>query len=177
MLFQREAYFAIGGHEKLGTDFIDDLQLTREINAAGYRWRLVRISDLVSCRMYPNSRAALQGLSNNFFPAFGQRVLPFIFAFIWIGAVFLLPIAVLLANLLGGAPMAVPTHLVISIALSALVWIVPFGANSIPLALGLLYPLQVVMITWVALRSLWLTLTQRLTWKGRNLTRKKIRWF
>ena len=176
MLFRREAYFAIGGHEKLGDDFIDDLQLTREINAAGYRWRLVHISDLVSCRMYPNGRAALRGLSNNFFPAFGQRVVPFIFAFIWIGTVFLLPLAVLLAWLLGGSPMAMPTHLLTSIALSLLVWMLPFGANGIPLALGLLYPLHVVMITWVALRSIWLTLTQRLTWKGRSLNSKKIRW-
>ena len=60
MLFRREAYLAIGGHEGVVSSIVDDLMLARKIKSNGMRWRVIFIADLISCRMYRNSREAIQ---------------------------------------------------------------------------------------------------------------------
>jgi chlorobactene glucosyltransferase len=74
MLFRREAYQKIGGHESLNHAIIDDILLSRKIRREGLRWRVVSLSDLVSSRMYHNWHEALEGFTKNYFAAFDYRL-------------------------------------------------------------------------------------------------------
>ena len=95
MLFRRDAYLAIGGHASLGTSVVDDMSLARGIKAARLRWRVAHVADLISCRMYHSSREAIDGFTKNLFAVFDYRLLPFLFAFTWLLAMFWEPLVVL----------------------------------------------------------------------------------
>ena len=176
MLFRREAYQKIGGHETLGSAIVDDLVLARRIKAAGLRWRVMRVSNLITCRMYQNGRDAFEGFSKNLFATFDFRLLIFLFVFIWLGLLFLEPLIVLLAFFLGFAPSANLNELISCIGLSFLIWIIPYIELGVPATLGLLYPATILANEAVAFQSLRLSLAGRLSWKDRSLARPKWKW-
>jgi chlorobactene glucosyltransferase len=176
MLFKREAYYTIGGHARLGSVIVEDLALARQIKAAGLKLRVTKITSLISCRMYQSSREALDGFSRNLFAFFDFRLLPYLFVYIWLGLLFLEPLFILAAKLIGAAPNASFTELFISIALSVLVWCIPYVELGLPALLGVIYPFTMVANEIAALQSMILSLTGRLAWKGRPLARPKWKW-
>lgn len=174
LLFRRAAYEAIGGHAAIRGSVVDDLALARTIKAAGYRWRVLDATALVSCRMYRSGQEAYAGLSKNLFAAAGCRVIPYLFVSLWLLVLFLYP-PILLGlradGLATGAPVALTSACII---LALAVWLIPYRALRLPAWLAALYPLVVAVSALVALRSLWLTANGRLIWKGRQL--KRLAW-
>jgi chlorobactene glucosyltransferase len=176
MLFRREAYQKIGGHADLGAVIVDDLVLARRIKAAGLRWRVINVSDLITCRMYRGSRDAFDGFTKNLFACFDFHLSIYLFVFLWLSVVFLEPLVVLVAFLLGFAPTAVLSELVICIGLSLLLWLIPYLELGVPVYLALVYPVTMLANEIAAFQSLRLTITGRLYWKGRSLYRPKWKW-
>jgi chlorobactene glucosyltransferase len=176
MVFRREAYQAVGGHAALGTAIVDDLMLTRKVKKAGLSWRVARVSDLISCRMYNGGLEAARGFRKNLFAAFDFRLLVFLFVFLWLIVQFWVPLIVFTVYCLGLAPIARPDQLVVCISLSLLLWLIPYIELRIPFYLGLIYPLTILANEVVAFQSLVSSLTGRLTWKDRPLGRQKWRW-
>jgi len=177
MLFRREAYQKIGGHTALGKAIADDLMLARKIKAAGMRWRVVRLSDLISCRMYHGGWDAIQGFSKNLFAAFDFRLLIYLFVFTWLAILFWAPPMVLAIWIFGQAPAAHIVELEVCIGLSLLLWMIPYLETGIPFYLGFLYPITILANEVVAFRSMFFSLTNRLTWKDRTLAKPKWKWF
>jgi chlorobactene glucosyltransferase len=176
MLFRREAYQAIGGHESVCSSIIDDLMLARRIKAAGLRWRGMNIADLISCRMYSGNREAFSGFAKNLFAAFDFHLSIFAFVFLWLAVMFWEPLIILVLSAVGVAPQARYDELAVCIGLSLLVWLIPYGELGVPLGLALLYPINLLAAEAVAFQSLYLTLVGRLTWKGRVLARQHWKW-
>jgi chlorobactene glucosyltransferase len=176
MIFRREALEAIGGYESLGSSIVEDLELAKKIKAAGLRWRMANLTDMITCRMYSERGAAYGGFAKNYFAAFGFRLLPYLFVFAWLAVMFWEPLIILALFLLGLAPQARLIELLACIGLSLLVWLIPYPAMRLPSGLGLFYPLTILANEVVAFRSLRLSLAGRLTWKGRRLPRPKWKW-
>lgn len=176
MLFRRQAYQAIGGHNQIRASIIDDLTLARRIKAAGLRGRVAYIADLIHCRMYRGSRAAFNGFAKNLFAAFDFRLLGFAFGFSWLAVLFWQPLVVLALSLIGRAPQAQMDELAFCIGLSTLLWLIPYWAQGVPLGLAFIYPLTLLANEMVALQSLRLSLSGRLTWKDRTLARPNWKW-
>jgi chlorobactene glucosyltransferase len=177
MLFRRDAYQMIGGHDSVGSSVIDDLLLARRIVAAGLCWRVTNVCDLITCRMYRGSRAAFNGFAKNLFAAFDFRLLSFSFAFLWLVVMFWEPLIVLMFVVFGQAPQARIDELVVCVGLSFLLWLIPYLELGIPFILALLYPITILANEVTAFQSLRLSLAGRLTWKGRRLTRPHWKWF
>jgi chlorobactene glucosyltransferase len=176
LIFRRDAYERIGGHAKLGTVIVEDLALARRIKAAGLRWRVMRVTDLLSCRMYHASQEAFDGFTKNLFAFFDFHLFVYLFVFIWLAMLFLEPLFVFAALILGLAPSAVLSELVICIGLSLLIWVIPYLELGMSLALGFIYPFTILANEAAAFQSLRLSLTGRLAWKGRPLARPKWKW-
>jgi chlorobactene glucosyltransferase len=176
MVFRREAFQAIGGYESVESSIVEDLELAKRIKAAGLRWRMVNLTDLVTCRMYGEREAAPNGFAKNYFAAFGFRLLPYLFVFAWLAVMFWEPLVILALRIAGFAPQARLIELLGCIGLSLLVWLIPYLAMRLPPGLGLLYPLTILANEAVAFRSLRLSLAGHLTWKGRRLPRPKWKW-
>ena len=63
LLFSKQAYWGIGGHEAVKNRITEDLYLGIEITKKGGRHLAVDLSDLVSCRMYNSAGGAWDGLT------------------------------------------------------------------------------------------------------------------
>jgi chlorobactene glucosyltransferase len=177
MLFRREAYRMVGGHDSVASLVIDDMILARRITSAGLRWRLMNIIDLVTCRMYPGSREALNGFSKNLFAVFDFHLLLYSFTYLWLAVMFWEPLIILTLSVTGHAPLARVDVLVICIGLSLLVWLIPYVDLGIPFYLAGLYPINIGFVEIAAFKSLRLTLGGRLAWKDRTLPKSHWKWF
>ena len=157
---------------------MEDLDLARQIKAAGLRWRVAEVADLITCRMYLGSRAAFEGFAKNYFAAFGFRMLPYLFMFGWLAVMFWLPIGLLGGWAAGGIaylPLQI-SQLLACIMLSLLLWLAPYIALRLPAWLALFYPLTLGVVFAVVANSLFGSLRGRLHWKGRTLARPHWRW-
>lgn len=176
LLIRREAYQAVGGHESLGASIVDDLTLTRRIQAAGFCWRSAHIADLVSCRMYQSSGEALNGFIKNLFAAFDFRLLLFLFAFFWLAVMFWEPLIVLGLMIFDHAPQIEPVAMAACIGMAVSLWLAVYIDLKIPFWLAFLYPLTVLANEAVALVSLSRSLSGELLWKGRKIPRPRLKW-
>jgi chlorobactene glucosyltransferase len=176
MLFRREAYLAIGGHNSDSSSIVDDIFMARKINAAGMRWRVIHVADLISCRMYHESSEAIGGFSKNLFAAFDFRLIPYLFVFAWLGVMFWEPLIVFLLMVFGHAPKAHALDLSICIGLSLLLWLIPYLEIDVPPGLAFLYPFTILANIAVACQSVIYSLFGRLSWKGRKISRPNWKW-
>lgn len=176
MLFRRTAYQTIGGHAAVRSSPIDDIALGRRIKASGLRWRVVDASDYVTCRMYSNLTDAVKGFSKNLFAVFEFRLLPYIFVWTWIALLVLEP-PVVIALWLGGIARSLFDVNIALLAVSEMLalWGLTLVRLRFPLYLLFLYPVHFTLLVFIAWRSLVLTITGRITWKGRRLPRQRVR--
>jgi len=176
MVFRREAYLAVGGHRKTADSIVEDLLLAQHVKAHGLRWRVINATNLLSCRMYLNFKEALEGLSKNLFAAFGFRLLPFLFIFLWLAVLFWLPPVLLLGCTVGWVFEGSLALWVFCILIAVLIWLLPYHQLRFPVYLAFLYPVTLLFNEWIALRSLWMSLSGKLSWKGRRFKRPRWRW-
>jgi chlorobactene glucosyltransferase len=167
MLFRREAYQRIGGHEAVRTHVADDIALAQRLVARGGRWRLLDATERVSCRMYRNFEQAYQGFSKNMFAAFGYNAAAFVAIWFWLGLVFLAP--PLLLALWPLRMIASPALPLTAIGMALGLWGLCVWRLRLPIRLLVAYPLSVALAVLIAARSLILMLTSKATWKGRLL--------
>lgn len=176
MLFRREAYLAIGGHDGVSSSIVDDLMLVRKIKSNGMRWRVIYIADLISCRMYRNSRDAFYGFAKNLFAALDFRLLPFLFIFLWLAVMFWEPLIILMFMIFGQIPLVQASNLSICIGLSIILWLLPYIYLGIPYGIALLYPVTILAIEMVAFTSLRNSLIGNLSWKDRKIPKTHWKW-
>ena len=69
MLFRREAYERLGGHEAVRADIVEDMQLSRLVKRDGGRVVWIDGTDLVSTRLYHGLGEAWQGFAKSAFAA------------------------------------------------------------------------------------------------------------
>jgi len=72
MLFTRECYDAIGGHESARGNVNEDMVFARLVKAKGLRLNVVQNADLYRTRMYENFRATYRGWSRIFYGCFAK---------------------------------------------------------------------------------------------------------
>ena len=170
MFFQRSAYDAVGGHSAVRMSVVDDIALARRIKRAVLRWRLVDGTARVDCRMYRDAGEVIRGISRTLFAVFGNRVFVHLFVWLWLAVVFLEPIMVLGLGLMGYALPAGAMWLAGgSVGVSLVLWGLIYHRLRVPLYLALLYPASILFTVMIAIRSVIVTLTGRVTWKGRQL--------
>ncbi len=74
LFFRRSAYEAIGGHEAVRNEIVEDLVLARRIKENGLRLSWVLAPELMSVRMYASLREIWDGWSKNFFKSLDEKV-------------------------------------------------------------------------------------------------------
>jgi chlorobactene glucosyltransferase len=176
MVFRREAYRQIGGHAAVRESMVEDLELARGIKENGLRWRVMDITNLISCRMYRNSSQVFHGLAKNLFPAFEYRILVYLFVWLWLAFLFLEPVVVILAGIFGGAlPEMAILKAITSICLAWFIWVFVFFRLKLTAWMGFFYPVLIVGFEAMAAASFWLTVTGRTSWKGRTVKPPRLR--
>lgn len=83
----REAYDAIGGHEAVRQDILDDIGMARALVGAGRTYRCLRMRELFYCRMYTGFADIWEGWSKNLFAgmrySWGNAIAALVFTFLF----------------------------------------------------------------------------------------------
>ena len=168
--FTRAGYEAIGGHEAVRAEVVEDLRLAQRTVAAGRRMFIAWGDDLIATRMYRSFRQIVEGWSKNLARGSRQSVDPWLRPLLpWMIALFLIgywvapPLALasrafLPAVSLGWAASAT--------AASLAFWICMYRTFSIPVTYALLYPAGAAVTAVLFIRSA--IRGPRIHWKGRT---------
>jgi chlorobactene glucosyltransferase len=178
MMFRKQSYLSIGGHEAVKDHGVDDISLGRLIKKARMKWRLYDASDLVECKMYDGFKAAYLGFLKNYFSLFDYRIIPAAFVWSWMLTLDFFPLIVALLFIFGVAiPESAGILSLISLSLSFGMWVLASAKFSLRPLVIFLYPLITLISSIIGFHSIIVHLCGATKWKGRVLVKKKSRLF
>jgi len=172
MLFRREAYEAIGGHEAVKDEVVEDLVLAQIVKREGLALRIRGAEDVLATRMYRSLPHLIEGWSKNIVMGGLRSMPPWIRPFVapvslagglglWI-----MPPVMLFASLLGLAGPGWLAWSALTYGLSVVLWALFMGRMGAPWWYAPLYPLGasvgmlIFVKSWIGGRSV--------VWKGRR---------
>jgi chlorobactene glucosyltransferase len=170
ILFRREFYREIRGHEAVRNALVEDVWLCMAVKKAGGRVLSFNGTDTVSCRMYRSFREVWEGFSKNLFAGLGSST-PALAAFVLLTAAFHLApwgflFYALFAGASGTAAVLLPLLQLATALFGRVLLAHRFGQ---PPAFALLDPLARTLLLAIALNSLrearW---GSGALWKGRR---------
>ncbi len=168
LLFRREAYRSIGGHEALKDHLVEDVAFGRRIAARtgeGMRLRNADGGELLRCRMYSDFREVWEGFSKNIRPVFEESLPTFLFVGSVLSILFLAPF-LLLPLTLWFRGITIPTLIAVSlILLIRLALTLRFRTSWLSL---IAHPVGVALALLIGLNSWRLCLGEGVSWKGRT---------
>jgi glycosyltransferase involved in cell wall biosynthesis len=160
MAFVRKQYDAIGGHEGVADQVVEDMELARAIKTQGFRMMTALGGKTISCTMYTFFSDAIRGFSKNFFPGFNTTPLRFsciiaLFAFFYLAPFFFV---------------FAYTSVLIPLGLIYLQRVIlAFTDRQNPIINALLHPLQMVFMIVVGINSMHVAVGKKIVWKGRRV--------
>lgn len=170
MLFKRESYEQIGGHEGIKDKIVDDLELGRRIKAYSLRLDLLDGTRGIRCHMYRDNASLIDGFARNIFPSMGSSSLCFAIAWPVVAGVGVAPSLLLAARglglVFGGLPLL---SSVIILTLMTVSWCLALKRTPHPIWLALAHPVITSAILALGLLSFARVKRQTLSWKGRQL--------
>lgn len=166
MLFRREAYDAVGGHDRVRADIVEDVALGRAIRKARKRLVIVNGVSIARCRMYASWREIVEGFSKNAFAGLGGSVATLVATSVVVVSIFVVPPIGLIGALGAGYDWR---WFALETALAAVIRLLLALAFRQPLWSILLHPAAMCAALWIAFRSFWLTrFGGGVRWRGRT---------
>jgi chlorobactene glucosyltransferase len=172
MLVRRDAYEAIGGHEALRGEVVDDQRIAQVFVARGRRIFLAYAEALIETRMYRSLRDIVEGWSKNIatgarhaVPAWLSSAMPWLMA-VFIGCFWLVPPVVLIASFFTSMPGGVEAWSLLVTALSLLFWLVLYIRLRVSPLYVFGYPVASIVVIMLVIRSA--RRGSHVEWKGRS---------
>lgn len=173
ILVRRATYEAMGGHERVRDRVAEDLSMAQEWVRAGRRIVMALAIRQFSTHMYASLGELVSGWRKNIFAggrtaAMGGRVGRTLFplALLAVPIVGILPVVGLLLSALGVLSMPWLIWSAVSVAASLAFWGAIYHFMGESVISGLLYPLGLVMLFYIALGSV--ARGRRVEWKNRE---------
>ncbi|MBI4015475.1 MAG: glycosyltransferase [Candidatus Aenigmarchaeota archaeon] len=98
MLFDRNAYEKIGGHEKVKGNMIEDVSLAGLIKTSGLRLRVLTAQNYFETRMHQNFSELLESWTKNFYAFTNHRPAKAALILLYVSVFYLLPAAVFILS-------------------------------------------------------------------------------
>ena len=170
LVFQRDAYWRIGGHAAVRDRILEDVLLVRAVKRAGLRLRWADGAGLIACRMYQDWPSVRDGFAKNILAGHGDSVFLLALSALFHWLVFLVPWLWLAAGLFGVGSAGWPWQPAILIGLGVGIRALTAATSDQRPADALLLPASIVLMTAIAAWSVW----QRWRhggpqWKGRAI--------
>jgi len=160
ILWKKDTYVKTGGHSAVKNEIVEDIETARYLKKNGYKILLLMSNDLVSCRMYNNFNEAVTGFSKNIYPASAMPALFFI-----LNVLFLV-----LSNLVPFILMFYYEYFIFVSLLIILERIAVSHTSSQNVLINIiLHPIQMIMLLYISVRSVYQTKTGKSVWKDRKL--------
>ncbi len=160
MLWRKNDYFKIGGHEKVKSKVVEDMELARLVKQNKLKIKTMLGGNLIFCRMYESFNQAYNGFTKNFFAGFLLPSFSFLAIIMFLLIAFVLPFLFLMP----------PVYSLILIALIFIIRIsVSIASNQNLFINVLLHPVQMLFMFWIGIISLIKFKTKKIVWKQRKL--------
>ena len=164
LMISAAMYVQAGGHQAIRSKVIEDIELVRNVKAAGGRGGVVDGTDIAQCSMYETSEELIEGYSKSLWSAFGsingaRAISGLLFT------VYVLPLVLLLSP-------HRPTRRRAAIALLSAAMGRALVNSRMKQHLGIeifMHPLSIIAFNALTLRSIQLRQANQLTWKNRTL--------
>ncbi len=173
ILVERQAYIAAGGHSAVRNRFVEDIGLACNVKALGLPIRTVLVRKLVTCRMYASLGQQIRGWSRILYDALDRKAWrlalrlldPIIFCQSGHLAL-LVGLVLLLAGFPGPFPLWLVGLALLHHVLMYLVFRLVYESSVPGSRYVAWFPVGNVLIDFILLRSIWMCLTGRVTWRG-----------
>jgi len=168
--FRRPTYLAIGGHESVKDEVVEDVWLARNVLQQGFRMRMFHGVDTIHCRMYRSHSEIWNGFRKNFFAGFDNNLFLFLMMSVLHLLAYILPVFVLLVSLFVPIP-----HLVMLLSFLCVgIFLVHRMLLGIwlkwPIHYSLTHPIGVLWFQILAMRVLSDYFFRKpVTWKGETV--------
>ena len=171
MMFKKEAYEKIHGHESVKGEVVEDVALSKVARKDGLKVGIFNLSELVMCRMYKNFKQAFFGLSKSYAGLFDFRLIPSLFVWAWMIVITVFPIfAAMFTN-----DALMRFFSIASIFVTLLLWVFTSIKFNLPKAILIFNPLITLNNSLIGFTSMFLLLTGKSLWKGMVLEKKRFR--
>lgn len=160
MLFNREAYDTIGGHQTVKQHIVEDMALAKAIKKSGYRLMTALGNNAINCRMYSGYTSAINGFLKNFYPGFNMPPYVFIALLVLWLCLFLMPFFLQFFE---------PAFAFISIIVICQRFMLSLCSKQNPMINCILHPLQMIIMAKIGYSSVINSRRSTLNWKGRKL--------
>jgi len=172
ILIRRDTYEAIGGHEAIRGEVVEDLRLAQRTVEAGRRLFAAHAEEMMQTRMYRSLGGLVEGWSKNVALGARQSVAPWLRPIVpWLLVAFLVctwiapPVLLIGAAVTGGASDVLLWSLSATI-LSLTFWLIMNVRLGVPSLYSLVFPIGALaaaaIVTRSALRG------RRVAWRGRE---------
>src|SRR5260221_2099108 len=128
LLFRRETYLRIGGHEAVRTDIVEDMQLSRLVKRHGGRLMWCDGTALARARPYHGLGEAWRGIAKSSFAAIDYSLAALVLGIPAVAAVLLAPYGFAVAGIIGRRTEVVLLWL--PLAQVALLWVSCYGCHA-----------------------------------------------
>ncbi len=172
LLFRRDAYEGLGGHEAVRWEAAEDMRLAQRLVRSGGRLVMRTEEDAFATRMYEGLGELVAGWSKNVIQAGLQTLPPLLrpvapFLMLVTGLLlWLAPPVALAAALAGAGGKPLLLWAAATTAFDVLFWTAASRVFRGPWWAGPLYPLGTIVTLWIVVRS-WAG-RRRVRWKGRS---------
>ena len=167
MLFRREAYQRIGGHQSVQGEIAEDVVLARHMRRAGGQVVLADGSEQVDVHFYHGFWESWHGLAKSAFAALEYRLLPTLLMVGFYGFLFLWPVFLFVTGLLEGGTDDPSLRLAfLIILLNGGIWYAVAVRFRMSRSIALLYPLTVLLTILITLDSIRMAILG-IGWKDR----------
>jgi chlorobactene glucosyltransferase len=172
LAFRRKAYAAVGGHEAVRGEIVEDIVLARRVKRHGLRLWMADGAGVISCRMYQNWPEVRDGYAKNIIAGYGNSVvwLAVVTVFHWL--IFLFPWLWLAFGGWGDSP-GWPLWPLLLVGLGIGVRMLTAAATRQRLGDALLLPVSTLLMTRIAAQAVWWRWRYGgPRWKGRTIGQK-----
>ena len=160
MLWRRDDYLSLGGHQIVKDKIVEDMELARTVKSNNLKVKTLLGGNQVFCRMYNSFTEAYSGFQKNFYSGFSVSIISFLVIISLLFSVFIIPFIIMDDSLISWLPLLLIILIRTSVSIrSKQSWIINL----------LLHPLQMIFMMWIGFISVIKFKNKSLVWKSRNI--------
>ena len=161
-LLRRSTYEAIGTHQRLAMEVVDDMKLAKLVKRSGFRSCVAIAQEFVTLRWHAGAGNVIRGVTKNFFAAFGYNLA---FAAVALAGMLLLNVVPFFAVFAGHGWIRILSAIAVAVALGMHVSV--DVVNRVSPLYALTHPIGAVLFCYMIARSVAVTLWEGgVTWRG-----------
>ncbi|MGF1533510.1 MAG: glycosyltransferase [Bernardetiaceae bacterium] len=159
MFFEGKGYRNMHWHKVVRDQVTEDIQIVKQIKKHGGKAATYLGNRLITCRMYPNGKEAIEGFSKNLLAGFGGSTVGLLF---------------FVSTITGGYAAALwafdpwQTGCFMLLSLTLINALIAWQSHQ-PWAILWLHPLKVLALLRISANAIYRTYTKQHRWKGRTL--------